>query len=865
MKRFLFLSLFLYSLSIYSQISEGGKPFAAGLSNNLKSAVQLPLFELKALDKNALLKEDSVYQSPVRYAVIKSVEIDIKSGLSTLLNSDNGAMWQYKIQATGANSIQLIFKKFVIPQGAKLFIYNDDFTQVAGAFTEKNMTSDSSLIIADFKGSSLIIEYFETDNKQFDGQVILGEIGQAYKDIFQTMADINGYIGINCPEGRDWQYQKHSVCKISFNDRLGSYLCSGSLINDVNSDGIPYFLTANHCVNAAIDARTFVAYFNYDQAGCDGNVIVYQTLSGASILTMGTESDYTLLKLNSTPSADCQPYYAGWDVTGNPGKTSTGIHHPEGLSKKISLAYEPPVSYIDTIFWNQGSPSPPNTHWEVQFDAGIINEGSSGSPLFNDKKQIIGQLHGGDSVTSYYGKLFYSWTNNNPGYNTLKSYLDPGNTNTLAMDGFFPKTNLPDPQFFAGFTQVCLSSPLKFSNISLFSPSQWEWTFTPDNISYQSNTNSLSENPVISFNKPGIYNVMLIAKNNNGSDSTIINNLITASNDINVSLVQGGRLDSCVDKIDSLILVAGGAADYNWSFLSNSDKYFYFSKIYGDTAIVKIINKGTINPSTDLSVKVFGTHGNCSDSAKLVIPLLKQINDSIENAIQLYIGANGPFSNFCASIQSGEPIPPDSSCTSQMSWCNEYGTGQNIVENSVWFTFKADKTGYVTLSSYGMDNEMALYDAASAQDVLNGNYTLLAANDDQSDTNPNPLLIDVPVKAGKTYWLQVDGSGGGTEGTFTISISNINPSSVNGTNSSGTLSIFPQPSQSFVNISSSNLISKTLNLAIYSVTGTLVYEENLTNNADNSIKLDIENWSSGLYFVRILADNNLYLSKILKK
>jgi hypothetical protein len=319
--------------------------------------------------------------------------------------------------------------------------------------------------------------------------------------------------------------------------------------------------------------------------------------------------------------------------------------------------------------------------------------------------------------------------------------------------------------------------------------------------------------------------------------------MITASNNINVNLVQGGAIDSCLYNIDSLILVSSGAATYIWSMESNSNQYFYFSKILGDTAIVKINNISAIKSSINLSVKVIGDHGTCTDSATLIVSLLKQENDSIENAIPLNIGANGPFNNYCSSIQAGEPVPPHSSCTGQMSWCDQYGTGLNIVQNSVWFTFKPGQTGYSTLSSNGMDNAMALYDAASAQDILN----------------------NVPLKAGKTYWIQVGGSGGGSEGVFTITIGNITATSINGTNFSEALSIFPQPAQSIVNIRSDGFIGKTFDLAIYSVTGNLVYDEHFTNNADNSIKVNTEKWTSGLYFARVVSDGNLYLGKILKK
>jgi hypothetical protein len=332
-----------------------------------------------------------------------------------------------------------------------------------------------------------------------------------------------------------------------------------------------------------------------------------------------------------------------------------------------------------------------------------------------------------------------------------------------------------------------------------------------------------------------------------------------------VSIAQGGKIDTCLYKTDSLIFVANGATSYNWSMQNNSAKDFYFSNIYADTAIVKMINPSLIKSSIDLSLKVLGEHGNCIDSSAILVSLIKQENDSIENAIQLNVGKNGPYSNYCASIQTGEPIPPITSCNGQLSWCDEYLTGKKIVENSVWYTFIPDKSGYITLSSEGMDNEMALYEAASANDVLNGNYTLLAANDDRTVNDPNPALYNVPVKAGKTYWIQIDGSGGGTEGVFSITIGTINASSVNETNISDNLSVYPQPAQSIVNIRGNCLLGKTTDIAIFSVSGTLIYEKHLTGNADNLVQVNTENWIPGFYFVRILSDGNLYHSKISKK
>jgi hypothetical protein len=80
------------------------------------------------------------------------------------------------------------------------------------------------------------------------------------------------------------------------------------------------------------------------------------------------------------------------DNTGATPQSAVGIHHPSGDIKKISFENQPLIS---TTF---GS-CPPNSHWGVtDWDLGVTEGGSSGSPLYDQNHLIIGQLHGGASA-----------------------------------------------------------------------------------------------------------------------------------------------------------------------------------------------------------------------------------------------------------------------------------------------------------------------------------------------------------------------------------------------------------------------------------------------------------------------------------
>ena len=225
-------------------------------------------------------------------------------------------------------------------------------------------------------------------------------------------------------------------------------------------------------------------------------------------------------------------------------------------------------------------------------------------------------------------------------------------------------------------------------------------------------------------------------------------------------------------------------------------------------------------------------------------------------------GKTNIYSNICATVEAGEPEPPAYSCTTQYSWCDEYGTGENIVEHSVWFRFVAAPQGHITVSSTGFDNELALYDASSYADILNHNYTILAANDDRSTTDFNPLLKAVPVTPGKTYWIQVDGSGGGLQDNFYLQLTALVVTDVPGTKESEFV-VYPQPAGDMVYVKGDALQTAPLHLRIYSLVGVVVEDE--TQSPSNGIlTINTKAWDKGVYILKIGSGDKEFVTRIIK-
>jgi hypothetical protein len=326
-------------------------------------------------------------------------------------------------------------------------------------------------------GEMTIVEYFVPKGSSI-GNVNICTVTHGYRTPDEFLLKAFGGSGacnvnVNCPEGAAWTQQRNSVVMLVSGS---NGFCTGALINNTLNDGKPYVLTANHCYS---NPATWIFRFQWESPSCinPSTSPTFQSLSGAVLRAQGTPSDFCLVEItgglvNGTVPAAYTPYFSGWDNTETISSSAVCIHHPSGDIKKIAIENN---ALISTNFG--GSPS--NSHWGVlSWDLGVTEPGSSGSPLFNQNRRIIGQLHGGASacgasvLSDEYGKVSVSW---NPAGSTtsgqLKHWLDPNNTNASFVDGYDP-SNAPTITLDAGlsnsaFIQTSLCGSNYIPNVTI--------------------------------------------------------------------------------------------------------------------------------------------------------------------------------------------------------------------------------------------------------------------------------------------------------------------------------------------------------------------------------------------------------------
>ncbi|QNL22420.1 T9SS type A sorting domain-containing protein [Hyphobacterium sp. CCMP332] len=435
--RYLLIIFFLLGTRVFAQISEKSSPLS--FDNVLQEKVNS--IELPKVNVERLLLEDSLDQlrnRPMRFGKAHEVSISIANSSTKEIINDETKVWRLELLCPEAFSINLIYSDFRIPKGGKLFLYNKDRSYLLGAFTSSNNTDENPEFATGLiPGEKLVLEYNSPISSP-DPKIEISSVIHGYKNFFLFGDSGPCNNNVNCPEGLDWVDQTNSVAMIVLAG--GTRWCSGAMINNTCEDGTPYFLTANHCLTGA-GVSNWMFYFNYQSPSCaniDGPT--NQIVSGASLVATSATSDFALLELDSRPPLAYNVFYSGWSNINTSTDTAVAIHHPSGDIKKISFSYQSTES-TDYLSSNIDTNE---THWRIPaWDDGTTEGGSSGSPLFNTDKQIVGQLHGGyascTNITSdWYGKFSYSWVKGSNSSARLSDWLDPsqGPNDTLGGNYF---------------------------------------------------------------------------------------------------------------------------------------------------------------------------------------------------------------------------------------------------------------------------------------------------------------------------------------------------------------------------------------------------------------------------------------------
>ena len=315
---------------------------------------------------------------------------------------DGTRVWSARLESEAAQGIRVHLESLRLPAGAELRIFNaEDLSEIQGPFDAASLGESDNFWTPSLFGSAVVLECRVAPGSSLPSFRIT-ELTHRYVRLGEDPNDKAGASSVSAKSAAScnidvscepvWGTTSRAVAGIGSVGVVGELFCTGCLLNDLNeAPKTDYFLTAAHCVTTQSEADTAEFYWNYQTSACKGVIpnpaTVPRTVGGASILSTksrGSGNDHSFLHLRGTVPGGVT--YAGWNSDSpTSGEVLAGIHHPQGDYKRISIGV------------TQGENANFRT---VRWTRGVTEVGSSGSPLFNSRQQLIGQLYGGDSDCS---------------------------------------------------------------------------------------------------------------------------------------------------------------------------------------------------------------------------------------------------------------------------------------------------------------------------------------------------------------------------------------------------------------------------------------------------------------------------------
>ncbi|MCH2152146.1 MAG: serine protease [Phycisphaerales bacterium] len=342
-------------------------------------------------------------------------------------------LWRLIVTAPESKHVNVAFEDWHLPASGEAWISSIDGRYILNRITPADNVNDgelwSALVFSDTAVIEISVDAHERN--ELIENTTLTKVNAGYRGfgVDETRGSSESCnIDVECPLGDDWWNEIPAAGVYTIN---GSLTCSGSMINNTANDETPYFFTADHCGISTGNDQSVVVYWNHQNSTCrtggasgnNGNGQYNQYTSGSTWLADNSNTDYTLIRLNSDPNPSYGVTFAGWNRSSStPTAGGVSIHHPNCAEKRISS--------VQTVYGN-------GPYWGVNWDQGRTYYGSSGSPLFNGNHQIVGSLCCGSSFCTndsddFYGRsISQSWSG-------MSSYLDPTGSGVISCDTLNP-------------------------------------------------------------------------------------------------------------------------------------------------------------------------------------------------------------------------------------------------------------------------------------------------------------------------------------------------------------------------------------------------------------------------------------------
>ncbi len=261
-------------------------------------------------------------------------------------------------------------------------------------------------------------------------------------------------------------------------------------------------------------------------------------------------------------------------------------------------------------------------------------------------------------------------------------------------------TILPLVDFIADQTSICSNGVVHFTDLSQYCPGAWQWSFSPNTLSFIEGTDANSQNPIVEFRQSGPYEVSLTVTNNNG-ESTLTRPAYILAGGYNLPFEETFESGSLGDRGWTVVNPDAG---YTWSnyLIGETGNYAAMMKFFGyykmaerDQLISPYLNFSELSNIYLTFDHAYAQRFSQKDS------LIIYISSGCERE-WTRIWANGPDGN--GIFETAPPAPYEFIPLVNDDWCGlGWGAGCFTIDLSEWAGDKNVKIMFEGYNNMGND------------------------------------------------------------------------------------------------------------------------------------------------------------------
>ena len=159
---------------------------------------------------------------------------------------------------------------------------------------------------------------------------------------------------------------------------------------------------------------------------------------------------------------------------------------------------------------------------------------------------------------------------------SVRAITESGTKGVRALAEYYDGSGISNcslnPDFYTDKTQICTDYPVHLYDQTQGCPIIWNWSFQPNTVTFLENTNSSSQNPIISFDDVGSYQVNLSTQNNNSTSSIQKNDFY---NVISENVLNNDHENSIIENFNNL-----NFPPTNWEILNEGQTFSWKDTSY---------------------------------------------------------------------------------------------------------------------------------------------------------------------------------------------------------------------------------------------------------------------------------------------